>query len=72
MNVQKVKEELRKRNALPSPQGSREDLEQLLLEIVQQEPCCGPECECTINGIECQDDACVRVGGLRIIISRNP
>ena len=59
LNVNKVKEELRKRNALPPPpQGSREDLERLLADLVQKEPCCGPECECSLNGIGCQSDAC--------------
>lgn len=58
MKVSKLKEELRARSALPSPEGSRENMEQLLLKLVEQEPCCGPSCECVQNGIECQSDAC--------------
>jgi hypothetical protein len=60
MKVPKLKEELRARNALSSlsPNASREEMERLLIELVQNEPCCGPDCECVQNGIECQSDAC--------------
>eukprot|EP00977_Amphora_coffeiformis_P017549 scaffold5783_cov129-Amphora_coffeaeformis.AAC.15 len=56
-----LKEELRKRNALPpdAQQGTREELEHLLADLVAAEPCCSEEdCPCRVNGIECQSDAC--------------
>ena len=53
-----VKEELRQRNALPEPQGTRESLEQLLAELVVAEPCCGEDCPCSAAEIACQSDAC--------------
>jgi len=61
LKPQKVKEELRKRHQLPdnSDELSREELELLLHDIVEQEPCCtGNDCPCARQGIECQDDAC--------------
>lgn len=57
----KVKEELRKRGKLPSNANdlTRAQLEQLLHDIVEQEPCCWAEdCSCRKNGIGCQADAC--------------
>jgi hypothetical protein len=58
MKPSKVKEELRARNALPSENASREEMENLLLKLVQEEPCCGPDCDCVKNGIECQSETC--------------
>jgi len=61
MKPQKVKEELRKRGKLPENASTctRAELEQLLHDVVEQEPCCwGEECFCVKNGIGCQADAC--------------
>ena len=60
MNAQKVVEELRKRQLLPKQKQTREELELLLLETVQQEPCCRADnnCPCVANGIGCQSDVC--------------
>lgn len=60
MKPQKVIEELRKRGKLPSNnKHSRAELEQLLHDVVEQEPCCwGEDCSCRRNGIGCQADAC--------------
>ena len=63
MKLHKVKEELRKRHLLP-PEGpqqqhSREELELLLHDTVEGEPCCRADsCPCARNGIECQADSC--------------
>lgn len=69
LKPQKVKEELRKRHLLPpnadnnsehiNSHHSREELELLLHDAVEQEPCCRADsCPCARNGIECQADAC--------------
>jgi hypothetical protein len=58
MNSNKVKEELRKRHLLPEKTVTREELEQILYDAVQKEPCCGPDCSCVRNGLSCQADAC--------------
>ena len=59
LNVNKVKEELRKRHALPERNCTREELELLLHDLVAQEPCCRDEnCPCVKNGIGCQSDTC--------------
>ena len=61
MKPQKVIEELRKRGKLPSnsQEMSRSELEQLLHNIVEEEPCCwGEDCSCRKDGIGCQADAC--------------
>lgn len=61
MKLHKIKEELRKRHLLP-PEGqqhSREELELLLHDTVEGEPCCRADsCTCARNGIECQADSC--------------
>lgn len=58
LKIHRVKEELQKRNRLPEQQCTREELELLLHDIVNEEPCCGPDCFCTRNGIVCQADTC--------------
>jgi hypothetical protein len=61
LNVPKVKDELRARQALSPAEDkrlSREELEERLAALVEKEPCCGPDCECRKNGIECQSDTC--------------
>jgi hypothetical protein len=59
MSERKVKEELRKRGKLPAEQRTRAELEQLLHDIVELEPCCwGEDCFCKRNGIGCQADSC--------------
>ena len=59
MSVYKVKEELRKRHLLPSESRTREELEILLHDAVEEEPCCsGNDCPCVRNGIGCQADTC--------------
>jgi hypothetical protein len=64
MKPLKVIEELRKRGKLPpnhysSNNMSRSELEQLLHDVVEEEPCCwGDECSCRREGIGCQADAC--------------
>jgi len=55
----KVKEELRKRNRLPTTTVTRDALEQLLQSLIEQEPCCSaPECPCARNALVCQADSC--------------
>jgi hypothetical protein len=59
MSERKVKEELRKRGKLPAEQHTRTELEQLLHDLVEQEPCCwGEDCFCRRNGIGCQAESC--------------
>ena len=59
MNFPKLKEELRKRNILPKETKTREELELILHEAVEKEPCCSSEdCFCYRNNLNCQDDAC--------------
>lgn len=56
--LKRVIEELDKRGARPTENCSRDDLEHILQDIVEKEPCCGPNCPCFSNGIECQQDTC--------------
>jgi hypothetical protein len=58
MNERKVKEELRKRYLLPQEVKTREELEILLHDTVEKEPCCLDDCACVRDGIECQADTC--------------
>jgi hypothetical protein len=62
LKLAKVKDELKKRHALPDnhDQLSREQLELALHELVEREPCCTShsECPCVAHGIECQADTC--------------
>jgi hypothetical protein len=58
MNERKVKEELRKRHLLPQEVKTREELEILLHDTVEKEPCCLDDCACVRDGIECQADTC--------------
>jgi len=58
MNLSKVKEELQSRNLLPTEHRTREELERLLHDAVEQEPCCTDDCVCVGNGIGCQADTC--------------
>jgi hypothetical protein len=72
MKLQKLKDELMKRNLLPSPTDdgvnsnndnntmTREEMEQLLHDTVEKEPCClyTDTCFCARNGIGCQADVC--------------
>ena len=59
MNVADVKRELRKRHLLPDEIKTREELELLLHEAVEEEGCCsGDDCFCARNNINCQMDAC--------------
>ena len=62
----KLREELRKRGLLHGGGGdeggvslSREDMEVLLHDAIENEPCCwGNDCPCWRNGIGCQADTC--------------
>jgi len=60
MNILKVKEELRKRKLLPRNDKSiaREELERMLRDAVEGEPCCMGDCPCVQHGIGCQENAC--------------
>ena len=62
MKLQKLKDELIKRNLLSSDNTSmtREEMEQLLHDTVETEPCClyTDTCFCARNGIGCQADVC--------------
>lgn len=59
LSVLKLKDELRKRHLLPKETKTREELELLLFNAVENEPCCvGDDCECHRNGITCQADTC--------------
>jgi len=58
MNVLKLKEELRKRHLLPQESLTREELELLLHDAVETEPCCNDDCSCVRDGIDCQADTC--------------
>lgn len=63
LNFKVLIQELQKRSALPDDyekRWTREDLEWLLHDVVQQEPCCreDSDCPCVLNGIDCQADAC--------------
>jgi len=60
LSVSKVKDELRKRRyKLPTQKITREELEQTLYKLVQEEPCCNDtNCTCIRNGIGCQADTC--------------
>lgn len=61
MKLPKVKEELRKRDRLPINENtmSRDELELLLYDLVEAEPCCtNHDCPCAQNAIVCQADAC--------------
>jgi len=54
----KLTQELKKRN-LYDESKSREELEHVLHDAVEKEPCCGSDdCFCHRNGIDCQTDAC--------------
>jgi hypothetical protein len=54
----KLRDELKKRNLFDESK-SREELEQILHDAVEKEPCCGSsDCFCFRNGIDCQADAC--------------
>ena len=60
LSERRVKEELRKRNALPPQTMTRAQLEHLLHDLVEQEPCCSVynNCPCVVNGLGCQADCC--------------
>ncbi|KAI2495430.1 hypothetical protein MHU86_19105 [Fragilaria crotonensis] len=66
MSASKVREELRKRHALPTSTSSpattttRLELEDLLRRLVEEEPCCSSQndCPCVKYGLGCQADAC--------------
>ena len=72
MSASKVREELRKRHALPTSTSSpnnhtatataptRLELEELLRRLVEEEPCCSSQndCPCVKYGLGCQADAC--------------
>ena len=59
MNVADVLRELRKRHLLPNETKTREELELLLHDAVEQEGCCvNDDCYCARNNINCQMDAC--------------
>lgn len=73
MSASKLREELRKRHALPSNGGTtmssstnvmttttRLELENLLRRLVEEEPCCSSQndCPCVKYGLGCQADAC--------------
>jgi hypothetical protein len=62
MKLQKVKEELSKRQRLPAEHDtmSRDDLELILQSAVDQEPCClyADSCFCARNEIGCQAETC--------------
>lgn len=64
MSVKRVKEELQKRHLLPKQTKTREELELLLHDAVEREPCCSnisggtSDCPCARNGVECQADVC--------------
>ena len=69
MKLQKLKDELIKRNLLvlstdesdaPASTMTREEMEQLLHDAVEKEPCClyTDTCFCARNGIGCQADVC--------------
>ena len=54
----KLRDELKKRDLFDESK-SREELEQMLHDAVEKEPCCSStECFCYRNGIDCQADAC--------------
>lgn len=58
MKPSKLTQELKKRG-IYDPSASREELEILLHDAVENEPCCrGDDCFCIRNGIDCQSDAC--------------
>jgi len=57
--VKRVKEELQKRQLLPSTHKTREELEILLHHAVEREACCiSNDCPCVRSGIDCQADVC--------------
>lgn len=58
MNLNDLKKELRKRHLLPTEQTTREELELILHDAVEKEPCCSGYCSCVRNGINCQMEAC--------------
>jgi hypothetical protein len=58
LKVAKVTDELRRRGLLPKETKSREELEQMLHDAVEKEPCCNDDCFCAQNGIQCQVDTC--------------
>ncbi|GKZ00312.1 hypothetical protein MPSEU_000984100 [Mayamaea pseudoterrestris] len=59
LNINDLKKELRKRHLLPHESApSREELETILHQAVQNEPCCHADCFCVRNNINCQMDAC--------------
>jgi hypothetical protein len=54
----KLRDELKRRD-LYDESKPREELEQILFDAVEKEPCCGStDCFCHRNGIDCQADAC--------------
>jgi len=59
LTERRVKDELRKRHVtVPSP-ATRDELEQLLHDIVERQGCCyGKDCICYRNGLGCQGDTC--------------
>jgi hypothetical protein len=59
MNIGDLKKELRKRHILPTDNKTREQLELILHDAVEKEPCCSSdECACVRSGINCQMDVC--------------
>ena len=60
LKLQKLKDELTKRQLVWSEEQSREEMEQILHDAVEQEPCClyTDTCFCARNGIGCQADVC--------------
>ena len=59
MQERKVKEELRKRHVPFTSSATREELEQLLYDTVEERGCCtDKDCECYRNGIMCHADTC--------------
>jgi len=59
LTERRVKDELRKRHVtVPNP-ATRDELEQLLHDIVERQGCCyGKDCICYRNGLGCQGDTC--------------
>jgi hypothetical protein len=62
MAMPKLKEELRKRHALPTTaaQTTRDKLEHLLHDLIEKEGCCSDsnDCPCARDGLQCQADVC--------------
>ena len=64
MNERKLREELRKHgitntNNSSKKKQTREDLEQMLKKVVDEQGCCyGNDCPCVRNGVNCSADTC--------------